>query len=91
MCLESEREIGVEAHCQHSRGSHILSAKPPCSENVSGGERTPALPRPVFSLSLIHWICWVFVPHKGTFFLKRETRTLNRNNGVHRDLVKICD
>lgn len=58
MCLE--REIGVEAHCQHSRRSHTLSVKPPCSENVSGVESMPALLHPVFFLLFPGFV--LFVP-----------------------------
>lgn len=55
MCLE--REIGVVAHCQHSRRSHTLLAKLSHSENVSGGERTPTSSP---SLSLVSPDLWRF-------------------------------
>lgn len=81
MCLE--REIGVEDHCQHSRRSHThTQPKLPCSENVSGGEEHSIIP------SFFSFVFVFFAPYERTFFARL---TLNWNNGVYRDLVKICD
>lgn len=80
--LFREGDRGVKDHCQHSRRSHT-EPKLPRSENASGVERS-------VTLSFLLRICEDFFCALQAHSFIRERHT-HRNNGVHRDLVKICD